>query len=100
MEHVLREWVPAANIGKILIQRDESTALPHLHFAKLPADIADRTVLLLVRDGGRKRPGRALYCLHSLDCSQDPMLATGGSAAMAIEVREIPFIPRSAFSHP
>lgn len=48
MEHVLRDWVPTANIGKILIQRDESTALPHLHFVKLPADIAERTVLLLV----------------------------------------------------
>ncbi|KAG8754021.1 Uracil phosphoribosyltransferase, synthesizes UMP from uracil [Serendipita sp. 396] len=49
--------------GKILIQRDEQTALPKLFYSKLPEDIAKRYVLLL-----------------------DPMLATGGSAGKAVEV--------------
>ncbi|KAJ3282077.1 Uracil phosphoribosyltransferase, synthesizes UMP from uracil [Borealophlyctis nickersoniae] len=49
-------------IGKILIQRDEETAMPQLYYAKLPPDIMSRFCLLL-----------------------DPMLATGGSANKAIE---------------
>jgi uracil phosphoribosyltransferase len=63
MENGLREVVKDVKIGKILIQRDEETALPKLYFAKLPHDIAERHVLLL-----------------------DPMLATGGSCIKAIEV--------------
>lgn len=63
MEPALRECCRSVRIGKILIQRDEETALPKLFYAKLPDDIGDRYVLLL-----------------------DPMLATGGSAIKAIEV--------------
>ncbi|KAG0147930.1 hypothetical protein CROQUDRAFT_655515 [Cronartium quercuum f. sp. fusiforme G11] len=63
MEAGLRECCRAVRIGKILIQRDEETALPKLFYAKLPDDIGERYVLLL-----------------------DPMLATGGSAIKAIEV--------------
>eukprot|EP01125_Pyxidicula_operculata_P009397 TRINITY_DN3097_c0_g1_i1.p1 TRINITY_DN3097_c0_g1~~TRINITY_DN3097_c0_g1_i1.p1 ORF type:complete len:221 (+),score=41.09 TRINITY_DN3097_c0_g1_i1:32-694(+) len=63
MESGLRAVCKAVRIGKILIQRDEQTALPKLYYAKLPSDIAERHVLLM-----------------------DPMLATGGSAAKAIEV--------------
>jgi uracil phosphoribosyltransferase len=63
MEAELRALLPAARIGKILIQRDKVTKLPHLYYSALPADIADRHVLLL-----------------------DPMLATGGTALAAIEV--------------
>jgi len=37
----------AVRIGKILIQRDEETALAKLFYAKLPEDIAERYVLLL-----------------------------------------------------
>ncbi|ORZ41053.1 uracil phosphoribosyltransferase-domain-containing protein [Catenaria anguillulae PL171] len=59
----LRECCKGVRIGKILIQRDEETALPELFYSKLPNDIAQRYVLLL-----------------------DPMLATGGSALKAIEV--------------
>ena len=51
------------NVGKILIQRDEDTALPELFYSKLPKNISDLQVLLV-----------------------DPMLATGGSAIKAIEV--------------
>lgn len=63
MEQGLRECCRSVRIGKILIQRDEETATPKLYYEKLPEDIKDRWVLLL-----------------------DPMLATGGSALMAIEV--------------
>eukprot|EP00164_Ancoracysta_twista_P002545 GFYU01003393.1.p1 GENE.GFYU01003393.1~~GFYU01003393.1.p1 ORF type:complete len:237 (-),score=65.60 GFYU01003393.1:309-1019(-) len=63
MEMALRQCCKKVRIGKILIQRDEATALPKLYYSKLPEDIANRYVLLL-----------------------DPMLATGGSAAKAIEV--------------
>ncbi|PLW05102.1 hypothetical protein PCANC_19849 [Puccinia coronata f. sp. avenae] len=63
MEAGLRECCRSVRIGKILIQRDEETALPKLFYEKLPDDIQDRYVLLL-----------------------DPMLATGGSAIKAIDV--------------
>jgi len=63
MESGLRAVCKAVRIGKILIQRDEETALPKLYYAKLPADIASRHVLLM-----------------------DPMLATGGTARKAVEV--------------
>lgn len=63
MEMGLRDCCRSVRIGKILIQRDEETALPRLFYEKLPEDIADRFVFLL-----------------------DPMLATGGSAMMAVEV--------------
>lgn len=63
MESGLRACCRAVRIGKILIQRDEATALAKLFYSKLPEDIAERYCLLL-----------------------DPMLATGGSAIKAIEV--------------
>jgi uracil phosphoribosyltransferase len=63
MEAGLRAVCPSVRIGKILIQRDKVTKLPHLYYTALPADIADRQVLLL-----------------------DPMLATGGTAVAAIQV--------------
>ncbi|KAI9329247.1 uracil phosphoribosyltransferase-domain-containing protein [Zopfochytrium polystomum] len=63
MEQGLRDCCRSVRIGKILIQRDEATALPTLYYSKLPPDIKNRYCLLL-----------------------DPMLATGGSAIKAIEV--------------
>ena len=54
--------VPSAQVGKILIQRDEATAEPVLYYSKLPSLSGKRVVLL------------------------DPMLATGGSAKCAIKV--------------
>ncbi len=63
MVDVARQLHPGLSIGKILIQRDEETALPNLIYSKLCPDISNRTVLLL-----------------------DPMLATGGSAIKAVEV--------------
>jgi uracil phosphoribosyltransferase len=50
-----------ASVGKILIQRDEATALSKLFYTKLP-DLSGKFVILL-----------------------DPMLATGGSGVMAID---------------
>jgi uracil phosphoribosyltransferase len=63
MESEVREVIPDIPIGKILIQRDKTTKLPHLYYQNLPSDIAERHVLLL-----------------------EPMLATGGSAKAAIGV--------------
>ena len=61
----VRRVEPGVSVGKILIQRNEASAdkRPVLFYAKLPAAIAapDSVVLLV-----------------------DPMLATGGSASMAI----------------
>ncbi|MEW2159900.1 uracil phosphoribosyltransferase [Streptomyces sp. NPDC007189] len=63
MESELREIHPGIRIGKILIQRDKRTKLPQLYYKHLPADIAERHVLLL-----------------------EPMLATAGSALAAGDV--------------
>ena len=70
MEQALRECCRSVRIGKILIQRNEETSKPKLFYDKLPTDIADRWVLLL-----------------------DPMLATGGSAIMAVEVLKSKGVP-------
>ncbi|OMJ24915.1 Uracil phosphoribosyltransferase [Smittium culicis] len=63
MEQGLRHVCTGVRIGKVLIQRDEETAMPKLYYSKLPLDISDRYVFLL-----------------------DPMLATGGSAIEAVRV--------------
>ena len=55
------QLVPAAKIGHIGMYRDPITHEPHEYYCKLPADIAERDVILL-----------------------DPMLATGGSAIDAV----------------
>lgn len=70
MESGLRECCRSVRIGKILIQRDEETCTPKLFYEKLPTDIASRWVMLL-----------------------DPMFATGGSAAMAVEVLKNKGVP-------
>ena len=59
----VRKVAPDSKTAKILIQRDEATAEPKLFYSKLPP---------------------AIGSLHVILC--DPMLATGGSAAMAINV--------------
>lgn len=63
MEVELRDLLPGIRVGKILIQRDKTTKLPHLYYKHLPDDIADGHVLLL-----------------------EPMLATAGSALAAMGV--------------
>ncbi|KAJ8612141.1 hypothetical protein CTAYLR_002453 [Chrysophaeum taylorii] len=63
----VRKLAPDIKTAKILIQRDEATALPCLMYSKLPPNIADYH--------------------HVLLC--DPMLATGGSACAAIDVLKL-----------
>jgi len=59
----VRRILPDAKTAKILIQRDEATALPRLFYSKLPEGAGDMQVVLC-----------------------DPMLATGGSALTALSV--------------
>ena len=60
VDGVLR-MVPSARVGHIGMFRDEETLEPHVYFCKMPKDIAERDIMIV-----------------------DPMLATGGSADMAI----------------
>lgn len=53
--------VPTAAVGHIGLYRDKTTLEPHEYYCKLPPRIAERQIIVL-----------------------DPMLATGGSAAAAI----------------
>ncbi len=57
----IERLIPAARIGHIGMYRNEKTLEPVEYFCKMPADLAEREILLL-----------------------DPMLATGGSAIAAI----------------
>jgi uracil phosphoribosyltransferase len=63
MESELREIAPESNIGKVLVQRDPITKKPSLFYTKLPANLEGQEVLLM-----------------------DPMMATGGTICLAIEV--------------
>ncbi|HJE98201.1 uracil phosphoribosyltransferase [Ligilactobacillus acidipiscis] len=56
------ELIPAAKVGHIGMYRDEETLQPHEYFVKMPDDIANREMIIV-----------------------DPMLATGGSAIMAVD---------------
>ena len=56
------ELVPQAQVGYFGLERDEVSAVARRYYEKVPKDLAGAVVFLL-----------------------DPMLATGGSAAMAIE---------------
>jgi uracil phosphoribosyltransferase len=57
------ELVPAARVGHIGLQRDERTAVASQYYAKLPPNLHDSYVLMI-----------------------DPMLATGGSAVVALDM--------------
>ena len=57
------QLVPSARVGHIGLQRDETTAVASRYYSKLPPDIGDSHVLMV-----------------------DPMLATGGSSAAAIDL--------------
>ena len=63
MEQALRDSCRSIRIGKILIQSDEETSQAKVFYAKLPKDIAKRTVLLMY-----------------------PILATGNTVLKAIEI--------------
>jgi uracil phosphoribosyltransferase len=62
MLDALLELVPQAQVGYFGLERDEKTAAARRYYEKVPKDLASARVFLL-----------------------DPMLATGGSAAMAID---------------
>jgi uracil phosphoribosyltransferase len=62
MDGVL-ELIPAARVGFIGLYRDEETLQPVQYYAKLPAELPDRVVIVV-----------------------DPMLATGNSSAAAVEL--------------
>ena len=62
MLDALLELVPQAQVGYFGLERDEKTAVARRYYEKVPRDLASARVFLL-----------------------DPMLATGGSAAMAID---------------
>lgn len=62
MVDALMSLIPAAKVGHIGLYRDHETLQPVEYYCKLPPDIAERQVLVL-----------------------DPMLATGGSSAAAID---------------
>lgn len=56
------ELIPAAKVGHIGMYRDEDTLQPHEYFVKMPDDLENREMIIV-----------------------DPMLATGGSAIMAVD---------------
>ena len=56
--------IPRARVGYLGLQRDEATAVASQYYARLPAELADSYVVVV-----------------------DPMLATGGSAVAALDVR-------------
>ena len=57
------ELIPAAKVGHLGLYRDPETLQPVEYYCKLPVDIADRDVIVI-----------------------DPMVATGGSAAAALQI--------------
>ena len=62
MLDALLELVPQAQVGYFGLERNEETAVARRYYEKVPKNLATATVFLL-----------------------DPMLATGGSAAMAVD---------------
>lgn len=63
MVNGMLKLIPAARVGHIGLYRDPETLLPVEYYCKLPSDVSERELIIL-----------------------DPMLATGGSAAKAVEV--------------
>ena len=59
----IQSLIPSVKVGHLGLYRDPETLEPVEYYCKLPSDIAEREVILL-----------------------DPMLATGGSAAAAVQV--------------
>ena len=57
------ELIPSARVGHIGLQRDEMTAVASRYYSKLPSDLGGSFVLMI-----------------------DPMLATGGSAVVALDM--------------
>ena len=62
MVEAFSELIPSARIGHIGLYRDHATLIPVEYYCKLPSDVGESDVFVL-----------------------DPMLATGGSAAAAVD---------------
>ncbi len=63
MLDAMSDFVPGSKVGFVGLERDETTAIAHSYYQKLPAQLADAEAIIL-----------------------DPMLATGGSALATIEL--------------
>ncbi|MDD4570268.1 MAG: uracil phosphoribosyltransferase [Tepidanaerobacteraceae bacterium] len=63
MVNGMLKLIPAARVGHIGLYRDPDTLMPVEYYCKLPSDVSERELIIL-----------------------DPMLATGGSAAKAVEI--------------
>jgi uracil phosphoribosyltransferase len=63
MVNGMLKLIPAARVGHIGLYRDPDTLMPVEYYCKLPLDVNEREMIIL-----------------------DPMLATGGSAAKAVEI--------------
>ena len=63
MLDAILELIPSARVGHIGLQRDEITAVASRYYSKLPSNLHDSYVLMI-----------------------DPMLATGGSAVVALDM--------------
>ena len=63
MLDAMSDFVPGSKVGFVGLERDETTAIAHSYYQKLPAHLADAETIIL-----------------------DPMLATGGSALATIEL--------------
>ena len=80
MEQALSEVCKDIRIGKILIQTNWDSGEPELHYLRLPKDIKDYQVILMVSLAN-------VYQLFILSPSiQDATVATGAAAMMAIRV--------------
>ena len=63
MLDAMSDFVPGSKVGFVGLERDETTAIAHSYYQKLPAQLADAEAIIL-----------------------DPMLATGGSALATVEL--------------
>ncbi|KAL1962907.1 hypothetical protein VTN77DRAFT_9085 [Rasamsonia byssochlamydoides] len=64
LETALKRTIPDCITGRILIQTNEQTSEPELHYLKLPAGIEEHTTVMLL----------------------DPQISSGGAALMAVRV--------------
>jgi uracil phosphoribosyltransferase len=63
MLDAMSDFVPGSKVGFVGLERDETTAIAHSYYQKLPGQLAEAETIIL-----------------------DPMLATGGSALATVEL--------------
>lgn len=64
LETALKRTIPDCITGRVLIQTDENSAEPELHYLKVPSQIEDHSMVMLL----------------------DPQMSSGGAALMAVRV--------------